>query len=149
MTYAQYSLKNTYNYSYEHFGIKPESEKNILGIEAQNWTEWTDCPEKLEVFMYPRTQALAEVAWSPKDKCGFDSFMARLEKFKPYFEYLGFSYALDSVAMPKKWLLKSKIKKEFKFGDTHLEVKLNKNISFKEKNNEVCKFSTGSYQGKC
>ncbi len=126
MTYAQYSLKNTYNYSYEHFGISPESEKNILGIEAQNWTEWTDCPEKLEVFMYPRTQALAEVAWSPKDKCSFDSFMARLEKFKPYFEYLGLSYAVDSVAMPKKWLLKSKIKKEFKFGDTHLEVKLNK-----------------------
>ena len=54
MTYAQYSLKNTYNNNYKNFGIKPESEKNILGIEAENWTEWTDCPEKLEVFMYPR-----------------------------------------------------------------------------------------------
>lgn len=27
MTYAQYSLKNTYNYNYKNFGIKPESEK--------------------------------------------------------------------------------------------------------------------------
>ena len=52
--------------------------------------------------------------------------MARLEKFKPYFEYLGMSYAVNSVAMPKKWLLKLKIKKEFSLGDTHLEVKLNK-----------------------
>ena len=126
MPYAKYSLKNTYDYSYKSFGIKPESEKNILGVEAENWTEWTDCPEKLEVFMYPRTQALAEVAWSPEDKRSFDSFMARLEKFKPYFEYLGMSYAVNSVAMPKKWLLKLKIKKEFSLGDTHLEVKLNK-----------------------
>ena len=126
MPYAKYSLKNTYDYSYKSFGIKPESEKNILGVEAENWTEWTDCPEKLEVFMYPRTQALAEVAWSPEDKRSFDSFMARLENFKPYFEYLGMSYAVNSVAMPKKWLLKLKIKKEFSLGDTHLEVKLNK-----------------------
>lgn len=126
MTYAQYSLKNTYNYNYKNFGIKPESEKNILGIEAENWTEWTDCPEKLEVFMYPRTQALAEVAWSPESKKEFDSFMARMENFKPYFEYFGMSYAVNSVAMPKKWLLKSKIRKEFSMGDTHLEVKLNK-----------------------
>ena len=36
------------------------------------------------------------------------------------------SCAVDSVAMPKKWLLRSKIKKEFGRGDTHLEVKLNK-----------------------
>lgn len=126
MTYAQYSLKNTYNYNYKNFGIKPESEKNILGIEAENWTEWTDCPEKLEVFMYPRTQALAEVAWSPESKKEFGSFMARMENFKPYFEYFGMSYAVNSVAMPKKWLLKSKIRKEFSMGDTHLEVKLNK-----------------------
>lgn len=126
MTYAQYSLKNTYNYNYKNFGIKPESEKNILGIEAENWTEWTDCPEKLEVFMYPRTQALAEVAWSPESKKEFDSFMARMENFKPYFEYFGMSYAVNSVAMPKKWLLKSKIRIEFSMGDTHLEVKLNK-----------------------
>ena len=81
MTYAQYSLKNTYNYNYKNFGIKPESEKNILGIEAENWTEWTDCPEKLEVFMYPRTQALAEVAWSPESKKEFGSFTFLLAQY--------------------------------------------------------------------
>ena len=46
--------------------------------------------------------------------------MARMENFKPYFEYFGMSYAVNSVAMPKKWLLKSKIRKEFSMGDTHL-----------------------------
>ena len=89
--------------------------------------------------MYPRTQALAEVAWSPESKKEFDSFMARMENFKPYFEYFGMSYAVNSVAMPKKWLLKSKIRKEFSMGDTHLEVKLNK--KYIEQGEKKMKFS--------
>ena len=73
-----------------------------------------------------RYQALEAPVQTTRFTRGFDSFMARMENFKPYFEYFGMSCAVDSVAMPKKWLLRSKIKKEFGRGDTHLEVKLNK-----------------------
>lgn len=131
MPYAMYPLRDTYDYRYEKFGISPESEKNILGIEAENWTEWTDTHEKLEVFMYPRTQALAEVAWSPQSKISFNSFTARLDAFKPYFEYLGISYAVNGVAMPKNRALRARVKKEFYAGDTHLEVKLNSDYKSK------------------
>lgn len=127
MTYAQYPLKNTYNYTYKKYGIKPKNEPSILGVEAENWTEWTDCPEKLEVFMYPRVQALSEVAWSCEENRSFKSFMQRLQQFKPFFDKLGYSYAVDSVSMPKSPAQRGKIRKKFSKGDTHLEVKLNNN----------------------
>lgn len=126
MTYAQYPLKNTYDYKPEDFGVNKDNIKNVLGVEGENWTEWIDSLDMLDCRLHPRMEALAEVAWTPEVKRNWSSFLSRLEGFKPYYEYLGINYAVDSVSMPKGIIKRANIQKKFFKGDTHLELKLNK-----------------------
>lgn len=125
MTYAQYPLKNTYNYKPERFRIAPSD--NILGVEGELWTEWIDGKEKLELNTYPRMQALADNAWSSGEK-NLHDFYARLEDFKPFFEYFGIGYAVDKVARASNPVLRIINNKKFYVGDTHAEVKLNNKL---------------------
>ena len=75
MTYAQRPLQNTYKFEPVQGGIHPESVKNVLGVEAEMWTEFIPSVRRLELFLFPRMQALSEVAWSPKEKRDFKSFL--------------------------------------------------------------------------
>ncbi len=126
MTYAQYPLKNTYEYSPEKFGVESRNMKNVLGVEGEMWTEWIDGREKLDLNLSPRIQALSEVAWSPENKSDWNDFKARLDLFKPFYKSLGRNYAVDSVSLVKNPFDRFYIKNKFYRGDTHLEVKLNK-----------------------
>lgn len=128
MPYAMYPLKNTYNYKPESFGVNSNNVKNVLGVEGENWTEWTDGREKLDTFLHPRLQALSEVAWTDESRKDWADFKARLDDFKPFFSYLGINYAVDKVCLPKGLIKRGKIQKLFHKGDTHAEVKLNKNF---------------------
>lgn len=125
MPYAQYPLGNTYNYSPEKYRISNEND-NVLGLEAEAWTEWIDGREKLDLMLFPRMQALAENAWSQAQNKSFDGFLERLESFKRFFKLLDVNYAENSVAMPKNPFERAKIRKNFHCGDTHLEVKINR-----------------------
>lgn len=126
MPYGQYPLKNTYNYTPEKFGVNKRNIKNVLGVEGENWTEWTDGREKLDLMLFPRVQALAEVAWSPEEKRDWKNFKHRLDKFKDYYELMNINYAVDKVALPSGVFSRGNIQKMFMKGDTYLEVKLNK-----------------------
>lgn len=126
MPYGQYSLKNTYNYTPENFGVNKENVKNVMGVEGENWTEWTDGREKLDLMLYPRVQALAEVAWSPAEKREWNNFKKRLDNFKDYFNLMNINYAVDKVSMPAGVFNRLKINRLFRNGDTYFEVKLNK-----------------------
>ena len=71
MTYAQRPLQNTYKFEPVQGGIHPESVKNVLGVEAEMWTEFIPSVRRLELFLFPRMQALSEVAWYTEGKTGF------------------------------------------------------------------------------
>lgn len=131
MTYAQYPLKNTYCHSPQSYGVKPENIGNVLGVEGENWTEWIDGTEKLELNLYPRVQALSEVAWSEPKNMSWESFLKRLDRFIPYFELFGLNYAVSAVSMPKNPIKRSRIKKLFYKGDPYYEVKLNNTLKQK------------------
>ena len=131
MTYSQYPLKFTYDYKPEKFGVSTENVKNVLGVEGENWTEWIDSVEVLDCRLHPRMEALAEVAWSEERNKNWHSFKKRLDAFKPYFDYLGINYAVDEVSLPKNLIRRGKIRKLFFKGDTHYEVKLNKEYKSK------------------
>lgn len=126
MTYAQYPLKNTYSYSPEKFGVNKRNIANVLGVEGENWTEWTDSREKLDLFLHPREEALTEVAWTDEDKRNFADFKLRLDSFKDFYDYLGINYAVDKITALRNPFERLKILKKFSKGDTHFEVKLNK-----------------------
>ncbi len=125
MPYAKYPLKNTYCFSPEKYGINKETVKNIIGLEGECWSEWIDAREKLDMNLFPRMQALAEVCWSDGKNLDYNDFMQRLKGFKGYYNLLGINYAVDKISKPVNILNRFKIKLKFMKGDTHIEVKLN------------------------
>jgi len=48
--------------------LKPEAHKNILGVQAQIWSETIKGADMLEYYYLPRLIAFSETAWSPERK---------------------------------------------------------------------------------
>jgi hexosaminidase len=48
--------------------LKPEAHQNILGVQAQIWSETIKGPDMLEYYYLPRLIAFSETAWSPERK---------------------------------------------------------------------------------
>ncbi len=48
--------------------LKPEARKNIMGVEAQLWSETIKGRDMLEYYMLPKLIGFAESAWSPERK---------------------------------------------------------------------------------
>ena len=48
--------------------LKPENRKNILGLQAQLWTETVKGPEMMEYYVVPKLFAYAEKAWAKAPK---------------------------------------------------------------------------------
>jgi hexosaminidase len=44
--------------------LKPEAKKNILGVQAQMWTETVSQPDNLEYYLLPKLIGFAESAWA-------------------------------------------------------------------------------------
>lgn len=125
MTYGQYPLKYTYDYSLKKYGVTDENVKNVLGVEGELWTEWIRDKDRLEMLAFPRIQALAEVAWTPEGKRDFNDFKARLDDYKPTFDALGINYAVDKVCMIKNPIKRKHIVNKFFRGNPDLENQLN------------------------
>ena len=73
-------LSRTYNYEPVPDTIKSLGlEKHILGVQCNNWSEYMYTNAKMEYQMYPRSLALAEIAWSPAKKKNFTDFSRRVD----------------------------------------------------------------------
>lgn len=131
MTYAEIPLDKTYNYSPEDFGINSDNADNILGCEGELWSEWIADREKLDLCSFPRMQALAEVAWSPKEKTDFSDFKARLDDYKLTLDKLGINYAVDRISLPSGRMMTNRILYKFQRGNPYLETELNKEYKAK------------------
>lgn len=131
LPYAQRPLKNTYCFESVQAGIHPESEQNVLGVEAEMWTEFIPSIRRLEVFLFPRMQALSEVAWSPKEKRDFKSFLERWEHFKPVLDALGANYAETSVALARNPLRKIRSLIKFQYSNPSYELEVNDRLQKK------------------
>ncbi len=68
-------------YSYEPVPaqLKMEEAKYIIGVQANVWTEYMKTDDHVEYMVYPRAIALAEVAWSAKEKRNYNDFLKRLQ----------------------------------------------------------------------
>ncbi len=74
-------------------GIPSEQQHHILGTQANNWGEFiADVPE-LEWKSFPRSCALAEVAWSPQESRKFSEFKPRLATHLTRLKHLGVNSA--------------------------------------------------------
>lgn len=71
-------LEKVYSYNPTFVAENAAQEKQILGTQAQLWSEYLKDMKKVEYMAFPRIAALAEVAWTPPDRKNYDGFRTRL-----------------------------------------------------------------------
>lgn len=72
--------------------ISEEQQKNILGLQANLWTERIHTEERLDFMTWPRLCAVAEAGWSNKSQKDYDSFTQRLDNELKLFDKMGIYY---------------------------------------------------------
>ena len=55
------------------------AEKLVLGVQGNNWSEYILGPAQLELRLYPRALALAEIAWTQTQNKDYRDFCRRLD----------------------------------------------------------------------
>lgn len=76
-------------------GLDETSSRNVLGVQANIWTEYISTLEGFEYMMLPRVAAISETAWSygRKDWTGFSS---RIGRMYPLYDACGYMHAPSS-----------------------------------------------------
>ena len=72
-------------------GLTDSEAAHILGGEATMWGEWVG-PETVESRIWPRTAAIAERFWSPREVTDIDDMYRRLERVSVRLEELGLEH---------------------------------------------------------
>ncbi|MEA4975013.1 MAG: family 20 glycosylhydrolase [Paludibacter sp.] len=73
-------------------GLNQEERKNIIGLQANLWTEYIKDFNHLQYMTLPRLAALAELGWTYGEK-NEDEFIPRLKQFTKRYDALGYHYA--------------------------------------------------------
>lgn len=73
--------------------LDSEHLKHILGVQANNWTEYMYNADDREFMIFPRIAAVAEVGWASESKKDFNSFTKRLPKLMERYDVMGIKYS--------------------------------------------------------
>ncbi len=118
MPYAMHSLKHTYCFDAKKYGVEDSS---MLGVEGTIWTEWINSTDRLDFQLYPRMQAMAEVAWSSGEK-DYKEFTTRVRRHLVALEAQGIGYCPESMWVASKFKSWNTMRK-FHTTDAHCEYK--------------------------
>ncbi len=114
--YATLRLKTCYQYE-----PVPDSvdARLVLGGQGNLWTEQVYNTRHLQYMIWPRSFAIAETFWSPKEKKNWNNFTARVEKHFERFDIGQVKYARG---------LYDPIFKARKIDSTHIQVELSSEV---------------------
>ena len=99
--YVMTPLSKTYALEPIPSELEPKFHSNILGLEAPLWTEWVPNNTRFEWQVFPRMIAVAETAWTQKEKKNFQSFMTRLTVLYQRLSLMGIQPAPLTIVNPK------------------------------------------------
>ncbi len=72
-------------------GLKERGDQ-VLGIQANLWTEVIQNNDRFDFMTYPRLSALAEAAWTENSQKDYSGFMSRLKNMLTYYDHLKLYY---------------------------------------------------------
>jgi hexosaminidase len=81
--------------------LTPEEAKHVLGGEATMWAEWVT-PETIDSRIWPRTAAIAERLWSPRNVTDVNDMYRRLAVISIQFEELGLTHKKNQDMMLRR-----------------------------------------------
>lgn len=74
------SIEKVYAYNPVPAALDEEQGRQVLGAQANLWTEYIDNMPKLEYMLLPRLSALCEILWSPAANRQWNDFEKRLQR---------------------------------------------------------------------
>lgn len=78
---AYSSLKGVYDFNARNLSVINDANyRQVLGIQANLWTETIADTHRLDFMLFPRIAALSEAAWTPTDKKDYDAFVRKLKQ---------------------------------------------------------------------
>ena len=122
--YASLTLKKTYSFEPIPDGVDP---KRILGGQGNLWSEKTPTLRHAFYMSYPRTFAIAETMWSPKEKKAWLDFADRTQHHFNLFDKIQWNISkslYDAIATTtyKENILKCMLSTELPGGDIHYTI---------------------------
>jgi hexosaminidase len=78
--------------------LSAEDQKRVLGGEATMWAEWTS-PETIDSRIWPRTAAIAERLWSPREVASIPEMYRRLAIVNRRLEEAGLTHEKNAEAL--------------------------------------------------
>ncbi|MET0645166.1 MAG: family 20 glycosylhydrolase [Pyrinomonadaceae bacterium] len=85
----------------EGHGLTDAEAAHVLGGEATMWAEWVT-PETIDSRIWPRTAAIAERLWSPREVRDVDDMFRRLAVLSVRLEELGLTHEKNQAMMLRR-----------------------------------------------
>ncbi|RYE09791.1 MAG: beta-hexosaminidase, partial [Sphingobacteriaceae bacterium] len=92
----QNSVSNVYHFNPIPKGLTDKEAKNIIGAQANTWSERIPTENRADYMIFPRMTALAERLWTNKDN--YDDYQQRLTMNFARLSALGVHYRLPDIA---------------------------------------------------
>ena len=95
-------LKTGYEYP-DVFLSTLDNKQNIIGLQANLWTERISTEKRFDYTLYPRISAFAEASWSQSEVKNYDAFLERLKPMLDLFEKENIYYSnpFDPASTPE------------------------------------------------
>ena len=95
------TLEKTYSYNpVPDTLVAMNKAHHILGVQVNTWSEYMYTNEIREYMMYPRTVALAEIAWTPVEKKDYKDFERRINTAYVRLDGQGMNYHIPQPEQP-------------------------------------------------
>lgn len=86
-------LRKVYDYNPVPAALAGAEVKNILGVQANLWSEYVTDGSVAEYMTFPRACALAELAWTPNESKDYGDFIRRLTLNVRHLDFLHVRYS--------------------------------------------------------
>ncbi|MDE2493899.1 MAG: family 20 glycosylhydrolase [Alphaproteobacteria bacterium] len=93
------SLKDVYDFNPAPTSLTSEQQSHIVGLQANIWTEHIRTEDRVDYAAFPRTAALAELAWSPAAAHDWHSFLVRLPTQLGRYRALGIRHSESALTV--------------------------------------------------